>query len=324
LSRVLRIIKNPRRWTEIGWRMLFRAFYWKNILGMVRRAYENAGSPEAACLRHYAAVAWGLSEGNVAMTRGYMYVAYQSQATLASETYDLGTASIGFEDLKIQVRTTDTNSSRDYLAGFDESLTLFEAYLRAIPPGTAAVDVGANIGIHSLVLSRCVGERGRVYSYEPSRRLCERFRENMTLNHVRNVTLREVGAGPSDCALRFQPREGEFNIGLGKFDSSGPIETEIVKLDSDLHETGRISLIKIDVEGMELDVIRGATAILARHRPTLVIEYNPNWTLDELRGQMPYPVKVSSIPVTMLDRSRNLDRTARLSDFADILVEPAS
>lgn len=324
MSRVLRIIKNPRRWTEIGWRMLFRAFYWRNILGMVRRAYENAGSPEAAFLRHYAAVAWGFSKGNVAKTRGYMYVAYQSQATLANETHDLGTASIGFEDLKIHARSTDANSSRDYLAGFDESLTLFDAYRCAIPPGTTAVDVGANIGIHSLVLSRCVGEHGRVYSYEPSRRLCERFRENMTLNHVRNVTLREVGVGPCDCTLRFQPREGEFNIGIGKFDSSGPIEIETIKLDSDLHETGKISLIKIDVEGMELDVIRGAKAILAQHRPTLVIEYNPSWTLDELRNQMPYPVKVSSIPVTMLDRSRQLNKTVKYPDFADILVEPAS
>jgi FkbM family methyltransferase len=304
--------------------MLFRAFYWKNILGMVRRAYENAGSPQAAFLRHSAAVAWGLSKGNVAKTRGYMYVAYQSQATLASETHDLGTASIGFEDLKIHARTTDANSSRDYLAGFDESVTLFEAYRGAIPPGTTAVDVGANIGIHSLVLSCCVGERGRVYSYEPSRRLCERFRENMTLNHVRNVTLREVGVGPSDCTLRFQPCEGEFNIGIGKFDSSGPIEAEIVKLDSDLHETGKISLIKIDVEGMELDVIRGAKAILAQHRPTLVVEYNPNWTLEELRSQMPYPVKVSTIPVTMLDRSRNLDTAVRCPVSTNILVEPAS
>ena len=324
MSRVLSIIKNPGRWTELGWRAFFGAFSREAILDVVRRAYRDAACPEAALLRHRAAVAWGLTQGNVAKTRGYMYVAYQLQATLASKTHDLGTASIGFEDLKIHARTADANSSRDYLTGFDESLTLFAAYHRAIPPGTTVVDVGANIGIHSLVLSRCVGEQGRVYSYEPSRRLCERFRENMTLNQVRNVILREVGVGPNDCRSRFQSREGDFNIGLGKFDSSGPIQTEIIKLDSDLHETGKISLIKIDVEGMELDVIRGAKAILSRHRPTLAIEYNPNWTLDELRDQMPYPVTVSSIPMTMLDRSRNLDRVVGCPDSMNILVEPAS
>lgn len=291
---------------------------------MVRRAYENAGGPEAAFLRHYAAVAWGLSEGNVAKTKGYMYVAYKSQATLANEPYHLGAAPIGFEDLRIHAKITDANSSRDYLAGFDESLTVFEIYRRAILPGTIVVDVGANIGIHSLVLSRCVGEHGRVYSYEPSRILCERFRENVILNRVRNVTLRDIGVGARDGILRFEPFPGEFNIGLGKFDASGSTDVAVVRLDSDLVSTGRISLIKIDVEGMELDVIRGAKAILAQHRPTLVIEYNPDWTLDELREQIPYPVKISSIPMTLRDRPRKLERAALSPEYVNILVEPAT
>ncbi len=324
LSRVLSFFKNPGRWTEFSWRMLFGTFFRRSILRTVEHAYENASGPEAALLRSYAAVAWGLSKGNVAKTRGYMYVAYQSQTTLANETHDLGTARIGFEDLKIHARTTDANSSRDYLAGFDESLTLFEVYQRAISPGTTAVDVGANIGIHSLVLSRCVGEKGRVYSYEPSQVPCERFKENMILNGVENVTLRDVGVGASKGTLRYKPRQGEFNIGLGKFDAHGPIETAVVRLDSDLNVAGRISLIKIDVEGMELDVIRGAREILAKHRPTVIIEYNMNWSLDELRKELPYPVKVSSIPVTMLDKPHNLDRAARCPESTNVLVEPGS
>jgi FkbM family methyltransferase len=323
LLRALRIVKTPKRWPEIGWRMLYRAIYSKSILRRVERAYACRGSAEASLLRRDAEIAWGLSKGNVARTRGYTYVAYQLQARLANEARALGTARIGFEDLEIHARTTDAISSRAYLAGFDESLTLFEAYRQAIPRGTTAVDVGANIGIHSLVLSRCVGENGRVYSYEPSGSICEKLRENMALNGIQNVILRDVGVGANDTVQRFQPRQDEFNIGLGRFDASGPVEVAVVKLDSDLRAGGRISLIKVDVEGMELDVIRGASAILAQHRPTLVIECNRDWTLDELRDHMPYPVTISSIPETLLDRSRNLDGEVRYPESKNILVQPA-
>lgn len=323
LLRAVRIIRTPGRWTEIAWRIFFRTFYSKSILRGVEHAFASLGSPEAARLRHDAAVAWGLSKGNVARTRGYTYVAYQLQAKLANKARALGTAQIGFEDLEIHARATDADSSRAYLAGFDGSITLFELYRHAIAPGTVAVDAGANIGIHSLVLSRCVGENGRVYSYEPRGELCERFRENMTLNGVQNVTLRNVGVGTSDSVLRFQPRHDKFSIGLGKFDAKGPVEAAVVKLDSDLQVSSRISLIKIDVEGMELEVIRGASAILAHHRPALVIECNREWTLKELRDHIPYCVTISSIPDTLLDRARNLDRVLRYPECQNILVQPA-
>lgn len=326
MLRILEIVSNPRRWPEICWRLFFLAFQQKSIARNVRCAYRNARCSEAQTLRHSAEVAWGLSQGNISRARGYIHVAYRAQTPLAEENHPLGTALIGFDNLRIEAKATDANSSRAYLAGFDEGLTLFEIYRRAVPAGTTAVDVGANIGIHSLVLSRCVGDRGRVYSYEPNRRLCERFRENMNLNERHNITLREVGAGSSDCMLRFQPREEEFNIGLGKFDPNGSLNVEVVRLDTDLglHQNGKISLIKVDVEGMELAVIRGTKAILAQHRPTLVLEHNPNWTLGELRAEIPYPVKVSTIPLTMCDKPRVLDGTVQRPDAINILVEPLS
>jgi FkbM family methyltransferase len=322
LLRAARIIKNPKRWTEIGWRLLFRAFREKSILEMVKLAYLNSQSPEATLLRHCAEVSWGLADGNVAKTRAYTHVAYQLQALLAKEPRSLGPVRIGFEDLEIHARTSDADSSRVYLAGFSESLTLFEAYRRAIAPGTIAVDVGANIGAHSLVLSRCVGKNSQVYSYEPSRALCERFNENMTLNRIENLTLRNVGLGATNSTMRFQPREDQFSIGLGKLDAKGSVEVDVVTLDSDLQASNRISLIKIDVEGNELDVLRGARTILSRHRPALVIECNTDWTLDELRDTMPYPVKITSIPDTLLEQPRDLQGISRNAESQNVLVQP--
>ncbi len=322
-SRAARIIKNPRRWSEIGWRLLFGVFFGEKILEGIKRAYANSAGSEATLLRRYAEVSWGLSKGGVARARGYTYVAYQLQARLANEERSLGAVRIGFEDLEIYARAGDANSSRVYLAGFDESLTLFETYRRLIAFDTAAIDVGANIGIHSLVLSRCVGKNGHVLSYEPNSALCERFKENMTLNEVQNVSLYNVGAGASDSVLRFQPRQGEFNIGLGRFSDDGPLEAGVVKLDSEPLPGRRISLIKIDVEGMELAVIRGARKLVEHHKPALVIECNREWTLQELRDCMPYPISIVSIPETLLDLPYDLDGVIRYDESQNILVRPA-
>lgn len=323
LSRGTRIIVSPRRWTEIMWRMGFRAFCSKNILRTVERAYANRATPEALSLRRNSEIAWGLSKGHVAKARGYIYVVHQLQTKLRGTKGSLGRTRIGFDDLEIYARATDANSSRVYLGGFDESITLFHVYRKKVAFGTAAVDVGANIGIHTLVLSRCVGDNGRVYSYEPNQDLCERLRENVKLNGIENVSLRNRGAGGADSMLRFQSRQDEFNIGLGRFGKRGLVEIPVVKLDSDLHIEGKISLIKIDVEGMELDVIRGASALLQEHRPALVLECNREWTLNELRDHIPYTVTISSIPETLLDRPRNLDGVARYPDSHNVLVEPA-
>jgi FkbM family methyltransferase len=307
----------------MAWRVLFRSLQSRQILRCVRVAYSDAGSPEAALLRRYAEVAWGLSKGNVAKTRGYIHVAYQLQEKMVHEEWSLGTVPIGFADLKVYATTSDGSSSRLYLAGFDENLTLFDVYRRAATPATVAVDVGANIGVHSLVLSRCVGKQGSVYSYEPSTALHGKFLKNMELNEVSNVTLREVGAGAANSVMRFQPSEGEFNVGLGRFESQGPKEVKVVTLDSELPLLGKVSLIKIDVEGMELDVIRGARRMLREQHPALVLECNPQWTLQELRDQIPYPVTISSIPLTLLDRAQNLDGVLRYDDSRNILVRPA-
>jgi FkbM family methyltransferase len=322
LSRGARIIFSPQRWTEIIWRMTFRAFYSRRILRTLERAYASRCSPEAFALRRDSEVAWGFAAGAVAKARGYIYVVHQLQAKLRGTKWLLGRTRIGFDDLEICARAGDANSSRVYLGGFDESVTLFDVYRKRAVSGTAAIDVGANIGIHTLVLSRCVGESGRVYSYEPNQDLCERLRENVMLNGIANVTLRNRGAAAADCMLRFQSRQEEFNLGLGRFDKTGSIEVPVVRLDSDLHFDGKISLIKIDVEGMELDVIRGARQLIMEHQPALVLECNRKWTLNELRDHIPYTVTISSIPETLLDRPRNLDGVARYHDSQNILVEP--
>ena len=82
---------------------------------------------------------------------------------------------------------------------------------RLVRPGMQVVDVGANVGLYSLLLGRLVGERGCVYSFEPEPHLCATLRENCGSNGITNVVPFEYAAGPSNARQRFQ--RATFNSG---------------------------------------------------------------------------------------------------------------
>jgi hypothetical protein len=76
----------------------------------------------------------------------------------------LGPSPIAFDDAQLECLSSDANSSSFYLYGFSNNLTYFDLYARLLSPGAIAVDVGANLGIHTLVRARGVGPVGRVYA----------------------------------------------------------------------------------------------------------------------------------------------------------------
>jgi len=93
---------------------------------------------------------------------------------------------------------------------------------RLVRPGMQVVDVGANVGLYSLLLSRLVGEHGCVYSFEPEPHLCATLRENCGSNGITNVVPFEYAAGPSNARQRFQ--RATFNSGnnsLGRSPDTG-------------------------------------------------------------------------------------------------------
>src|SRR5690606_10146640 len=122
----------------------------------------------------------------------------------------------------------------------------------------------------TLVLSDCVGDTGRVVSFEPMPSVYHRLCENVALNGFTNVTT--VPAGVSDApgsavlalhpATRMDGRPGASH------------EVTLVTLDGYITQHGveQVDLLKIDIDGGEARVLRGATQTLARFRPTVVIE----------------------------------------------------
>lgn len=140
--------------------------------------------------------------------------------------------------------------------------------------GGVVADIGANIGTHTLVMAGAVGPAGFVYAYEPQRIVFQALCANLAVNSVLNVDARQaaVGATPGHVLLPDLDYRAEANFGgveIADFDSGRKVR--LVTLDEDL-ELERLDFMKVDVEGMELEVLRGADALLRRFRPPLYVE----------------------------------------------------
>jgi FkbM family methyltransferase len=158
-------------------------------------------------------------------------------------------------------------------------------YLR---PGDTMVDVGANAGTYSLLATTIDGVS--VLAFEPSSVAYERAETNMRLNGVdRRVQLRREAAGATSGVGRLSIGLGPCNKVLGAADE--PMSSEevaVVALDDLLDATGPVSLMKIDVEGGELDVLAGAQRLIRRDGPVLIVEVNDPAGVDRALTELGY------------------------------------
>jgi FkbM family methyltransferase len=152
----------------------------------------------------------------------------------------------------------------------EDEMALFR---QIVHHGATVVDVGANIGCHTVFFSRCVGADGCVLAFEPQRPLFHILCGNIALNGQLNVVSHQAALGRQSGFLAVPPVDYAEEGNFGGMSLEAPQLGEhvpVLMLDS-LNLT-RCDFIKIDVEGMEEEVLRGAAATLATHRPILYVE----------------------------------------------------
>ena len=137
-----------------------------------------------------------------------------------------------------------------------------------LKPGAVAVDVGAYIGTHALLMGRLVGPTGRVYAFEPQRKNYRELHHNIALNDLDQVVPLRYALGAETRAVEMNPTTPAMESGLGI--GSGGEQVELRPLDSFGFE--QVALLKIDVEGFEKDVLAGAEELLRTSRPVILIE----------------------------------------------------
>ncbi|HEX5179675.1 MAG TPA: FkbM family methyltransferase [Gemmatimonadaceae bacterium] len=143
-------------------------------------------------------------------------------------------------------------------------------FARRVHVGDVVFDVGANVGFYTLLAAARVGETGRVIAFEPLPKNVQRIHQHLRLNRLENVQVMEAAVGARSGTARFQPHASNA---MGKVSANGIVGVELVSLDvlTDSKSIPDPTLIKIDVEGAELDVLKGAARTLDRARPAILL-----------------------------------------------------
>jgi FkbM family methyltransferase len=150
--------------------------------------------------------------------------------------------------------------------------------------GQVVVEAGANIGAHTVLLSRLVGPDGEVHAYEPQRIVFQTLCANVALNQCTNVYARQAALGVAAGAVVVPAPDPatEYNFGAVSLDRPVP-DGELVPLQAlDDLDLPACHFLKVDVEGMEVDVLRGAQRTIATYRPIMYLENDRDDRSEEL------------------------------------------
>jgi FkbM family methyltransferase len=188
-----------------------------------------------------------------------------------------------------------SRSLRIYGEWAEHELSILRSYILA---GTTVVDVGANIGTHTLPFSRWV-QNGRVVAIEAQPAVCDILTLNCHRNALTNVHVVNAICGEKRGHLEFRPNyASEENFGgisfanaasdtrpamfrwLDRLRGSTATSIPVVTLD-DLFRSKKVSFIKLDIEGMELDALRGGRELIGRCQPVISLEQNSTARLSE-------------------------------------------
>jgi FkbM family methyltransferase len=205
-----------------------------------------------------------------------------------------------------------------------------------VEPGTTALDVGANIGFFTMHLAAALGDGGRVVAFEPIRELAALLARSVAENRLEGVvTIEEAAAGASSGTAGILYVHRARNPGASYLVPSGTaacatsheIRTvRMVALD-DCAFPGRVSFIKLDIEGAEPLCVRGATRLLRRDRPVVLSEVHPV-QLERVCGVAPgeYLATLCALDYRCLALGpsgwRALDSASPIAEVTTVLFAP--
>jgi len=184
---------------------------------------------------------------------------------------------VRYQGINLRVNTGEEIGKRIYYYGKYEP-EQEEALKKYLKPGSVFYDLGANIGVFSILGAR---NEAKVFAFEPSRKVGARLNENIKLNgqESRIQVVPSAVADKSGNLDFYETRDGNWGVGR-IFDFNPSVQAEkysvaVKSLDEFAREFGPPDFIKIDIEGAEWLVLNGARGTLAQASPTILIEFHP-------------------------------------------------
>ncbi len=174
----------------------------------------------------------------------------------------------------------DDLTNQQILKGTYESY-MQEAFQRFVSQGSVVYDIGAHAGYHSLLCGRLTGQQGRVFAFEPHPLNCNSIERQLARNPGLNVTLIKYAVSDVCASVPLNTRAGRSQSNL---DSAGDVVVEARTIDYLVSNELILAptVIKIDVEGCESNVLRGALNTLAKYKPVILCDYNDGETLPSV------------------------------------------
>ncbi len=171
---------------------------------------------------------------------------------------------------KMYLDLKDKGLARDILAyGIRERYSV-DVMKEELKPGQVVVDIGANIGYYALLEAKIIGERGRVYCLEPAPENIDLLRRNVAVNGYTNIEIYHAAAGAESKMGTIYLSESHNQHALIAENVGGMIGSmpvQVFALDDFLKDKPYPSIVRMDVEGFELDILRGMKKILAEKNP---------------------------------------------------------
>lgn len=225
--------------------------------------------------------------------------AWQWTGPLARRFVAAGSSWIRTQDVTIShgigagLRFNAAGANPGYALGTTEPQTQ-DTLTRLARPGAVAYDIGANVGFFTVLMARQVGPSGAVYAFEPLPATAKALQHNADLNGFGQVKVFASAVGRSAGTVKLALQEESTWAKLADGTTTGPtVDVPMVAIDA-LVEAGTIrppSLVKIDVEGAELEVIEGMRRTLLKHQPVVLCEmHGKNVAYADLMESLGYTV----------------------------------
>lgn len=154
---------------------------------------------------------------------------------------------------------------------------VIEQFKNYCKPGMNVLDIGANIGVYTMLAAKIVGPQGRVFAYEPYPTNCTLIRKGIMENQFTNIKLFQNAVSKKEEFIYLDSEPGGSNCMSINVDSNYVPEliVQSVTVDDTIPKETKIDLIKIDIEGFEGIAIQGMMKTLTNHRPIVFMEFFP-------------------------------------------------
>ena len=209
---------------------------------------------------------------------------------------------------QVCVQPRDHEFARTIIATRDYEPHVRRAVRQRLGAGDVVVDVGANVGCIALLAATLVGEAGVVVAVEPNPDNLQMLYAGIVLNGAANVRVLPCAAAAGSAVAALSDNTSNTHLVAARPPGPRRVYTQTAALDEALAGLPRLDLVKMDVEGHEIDAFDGFRAAIEKHRPALVVEFNPRCLVDLQRRE----------PAELLDRILALYPSVQaLSVFGD-------